>query len=164
MAEKSRNRKPLASGMPEVFVNSRGNANATSKSRMIVATAAQDRQDTCPSDVIRLPNGKPVGKLSWEAGLLVWMRNVSPAHILRMRDAWTINYGILQQLGSLSVVLLRYIAADGVYELPLEEFRRKAQRHPKFAAGEDVYSMPRREWRFRPNLCQLELFGIPSTS
>ena len=99
-----------------------------------------------------------------DAGCLIWERKVSPAHILRMRNAWTVNYGILQQLESFSVVLLRYIAADGVYELPLQEFRRKAQRHPKFAAGEDVYSVPRREWRFRPNLCQLELFGIPSTS
>jgi len=129
-------------------------------SRLTVSDSAQ----TSNLPIIRLPNGQPVGGLLVDAGCLIWERKVSPAHILRMRNAWTVNYGILQQLESFSVVLLRYIAADGVYELPLQEFRRKAQRHPKFAAGEDVYSVPRREWRFRPNLCQLELFGIPSTS
>jgi len=142
-----------------------GNARTAIRTRNDkLRLTVSDSVETSNLPIIRLPNGKPVGRLLVEAGCLIWERNVSPAHILRMRDAWTINEGIWRQLEAYRVVLVRYIALDGVYEVLLAEFRRKSQLHPKLASGEDVHSLPRREWRFRPNLCQLELFPVPSTS
>jgi len=123
-----------------------------------------NHSETSNLPIIRLPKGKPVGRLLAEAGCLIWERNVSPAHILRMRDAWTINAGIRRQLEAYRVVLVRYIALDGVYEVGLDEFRERSEQHRGLAGGEDVFSLPRHEWRFRPNLCQLELFPVPSTS
>jgi len=156
--------KPLAIGLPEASVNPCGNTNSGSYQDPIVATSVKDCQDRCPSNVIRLPNGKPVGQLIWEEGLLVWERRVSAKHVWRKRNAWSINRGILEQLIAVGVQLLRYTASEGDYELTLDTFLSQRKCDEGAACGEDVFSVPRCRWRFLPNLNGLPLFAFEGSA
>ena len=65
-------------------------------------------------------------------------------------DAFTVNKGLLGQIEGNGVDEIRYIADEGEYSMELPSFLSKATILRKFACGEDVYALPRSEWRFCP--------------
>ena len=102
----------------------------------------------CEGGGPRLPNGQPVGSYSNEDGRLVWTRNVCQKHLLRFLDAWTINESIMRQLPADSVDEVRYKTREGTYSIGLKEFLEEATLLRAFACDEDVYALPRGQWRF----------------
>lgn len=106
-----------------------------------------------------LPNGRPVGKIIDEGGTLVWERRVKPKHLLRCRDAWTLNEPLFEQLLRLGIEVIRYRAPEGVYEVSMEEFKEHCDTLLGFAYGETVYAVKRSFWHFTPkDVQELALF------
>ena len=108
-----------------------------------------------------LPSGAQVGIYKEGAGVLIWERGIRQKHILRFLDALTINVGLLRQLQRDGVQLVRYkLNGDGAYEIALASFLESCSILQGFAAGEDVFALPRSEWDFRdePANGQLLLF------
>jgi len=100
----------------------------------------------------RLPNGGCIGAFSVEDGEVVWTRHVSLArHLLRIRDAWTLNEPILEQLRAFGVGIIRYITGDITYEITLSEFIDSSGVLQAFACGENVYYLSRSKWRTESN-------------
>ena len=94
-----------------------------------------------------LPSGAPAGIYIEEDGRLIWERRIKQKHILRFLDALTINVGLLRQLETDGVQLIRYqLHGDGVYEIALASFLESCSILQGFAAGEDVYALPRDKW------------------
>ena len=101
----------------------------------------------CEGKGPRLPNGQQVGSYSVEDGRVVWIRNVClERHLLRIRDAWTINEPILDQLRIDSVDAVRYVSEAGIYEVELSEFIERSVVLEGFACGENSHVLPRTEW------------------
>jgi len=120
-------------------------------------TLAAGFEDSGP----RLGNGRRVGRYIREAGSIVWARNISARHILYTRDALTINRGLLQQIRRAGVALVRYrLKGAGSYEIALDQFVADAVQLPGLANGEDVFCVPRANWRFTPELGGLTLFAF----
>lgn len=136
---------------------------ATRTNQKAIRATIHTHKPTDNLPLVRLPGtGKPVGKLRYEAGCLVWERTVGKAHVLRMVDGWTINRGILRQLSKARVDLVRYVAPEGVYEITLSVFMEACRLWEGLANGEDVYSLPRssHHWHFQPNTKLLGLFDM----
>jgi len=94
-----------------------------------------------------LSDGRPIGFYSVENGKAVWTRKVSlDRHLLRIRNAWTINRPILDQLQADGVEMVRYVSEAGTYEVGLEEFLEHAEVFSGFACGEDSLVLPRPDW------------------
>jgi len=110
--------------------------------------------------LVRLPGATPVGKVYLEEGIRVWERRVTARHILRMSDSFTINEPILRQLRNFRVVLIRYVAPEGTYELDLDAFTAMSKRHRFPSMDEDVLAVPRTVWRFRPRFDGSGLFAF----
>lgn len=108
-----------------------------------------------------LPSGAPAGIYAEEDGRLIWERGIKRKHILRFLDALTINAGLVRQLRKDGVQLIRYkLDGDSTYEIALAAFLEKCSILHGFAAGEDVYALPRNQWEFeaKPGNGQLLLF------
>jgi len=94
-----------------------------------------------------LPGGTRIGYYSVEDGRRVWTRRVSlDRHCLRIRDAWTINRPLVDQLCADGIDIVRYVTAPQTYELDLVDFLDRAEILPHYACGEDVFALPRAEW------------------
>ena len=113
------------------------------------------------SIAVCLPSGSQVGKLVREDSGLVWERRIKTKHILRFLDALTLNDGLLRAIRGEDVILIRYRLRNvGVYEITLGRFLEKCSLLQGFANGEDVYAVPRGEWRFTPASARhLKLFS-----
>ena len=114
----------------------------------------------------RLPSGRQLGSFSDEGDKRVWIRKVkTDPHLLRIRDAWTINRPILEQLQQAGVDVIRYVADSGTYEIDVSEFLLHAEKFEKFANGEDAFALSRANWTTHasgePEL--LPLFVVNST-
>jgi len=78
---------------------------------------------------------------------MIWTRRVSlERHLLRIRNAWTINRPILDQLLAEGIDTVRYVSDAGTYEVELKEFLEHAEVLSGFACGEDALALPRAEW------------------
>jgi len=114
----------------------------------------------------RLPSGKQLGNYSDEGEKIVWIRRVSvDRHLLRIRNAWTINRPILEQIQQAGVDVIRYVEGSDDYEVDLSEFLQRAEIFKNFANGEDAFALSRAKWTTHssgePEL--LPLFVVNST-
>ena len=108
-----------------------------------------------------LPSGAPAGIYIEEDARLIWERGIKRKHILRLLDALTVNVGLVRQIQRDGVQLIRYkLDGDGTYEIALSAFLEKCSILHGFAAGEDVFALPRDQWDFeaRSGNGQLLLF------
>jgi len=121
------------------------------------STSCAARGSTGP----HLATGRRVGKFISEAGTLVWIRNITAKHVFYSRDALTINRGLLRQIQKARVALVRYrLRGVGAYEISLGQFVDEAVLLPGAANGEDVFCVPRSNWRFTPEFGGLTLFAF----
>jgi len=123
-------------------------------------TQGNGKRDEHAAPLVRLPGGTPVGKVYLEEGIRIWERRVTARHVLRMSDSFTINQPVLRQLRNLRVVLIRYVAPEGTYELDLDAFIAMSKRHRFPSMAEDVLAVPRADWRFRPRFDGFGLFAF----
>jgi hypothetical protein len=115
----------------------------------------------CESRGPCLPSGAQIGVYEEENGVLIWERRIKRKHILRFLDGLTVNAGLLRQVRNTDTQVIRYtLDDDGVYEIPLSVFLERCSILQEFAGGEDVYALPRSEWRYTPQLAPLGLFGF----
>jgi len=101
-----------------------------------------------------------------EDGRVVWIREVCiDRHLLRIRNAWTINRPILDQLSIDGVDVVRYVADAGTYEVELSEFLDHAEVLGDFACGEDAFALSRTKWTTRSSSTSefLPLFVVDET-
>jgi len=94
-----------------------------------------------------LPSGKRIGQFAMDGELRIWVRYVQQqSHLLRIRDAWTVNKPLLDQLRDEGIDIIRYVTDSETYEVGVEEFADVAECLPGFACGEDCYALPRGSW------------------
>jgi len=99
-----------------------------------------------------LPNGQRVGSYSMEDGRRVWTRHVShDRHLVRIRNGWSINAPVLDQLLADSVEIVRYVCGEQTYEIELTEFLTSSEILKGFALGEDAHILQRSRWRMASN-------------
>jgi len=108
-----------------------------------VSAQLHDRNVGCP----HLPSGQFVGTYTTEGGKRIWTRHIDPQrHLLRIRNSWTVNAPVLDQLAEDDVYLIRYVTPAEIYEVPLSEFMRQSEKLEHFACGEDTFALPRGYW------------------
>lgn len=98
----------------------------------------------------RLPGGSQVGHYSVEDSNVVWTRAVClNPHLFRLRNAWTVNGPLLEQLERHGVTLVRYVETTTrvLYEVDLDFFAAHAECFEGYARGEDVFALPRPLWQ-----------------
>lgn len=118
----------------------------------------------CVVDAPCLPGGRRVGRYMIEGDQVIWTRSVSVIpHLVRVRNAWSVNRPILDQLRADAVDVVRYVdAGAGVtYEVDLDYFETHAEVLRDFVApGEDAFVLARGRWRRheKADASQLSLF------
>jgi len=137
-----------------------GAVRAVTRTETLAENTVARRQGHSNLKRIRLPNGRPIGGLSTQGDLLVWTRRVLQKHVYRLWHAWTINKGILLQLIYADVVLVRYVAPWGLYEILLEDFVEWCLDDPGGPDGEHIFGVECAKWRFTPQHEQLHLFRL----